>query len=260
MAPNGASSQSDVETLDMILSLPLLPPKPTSWPSFCPDLKVDTNNCVVRAIKIYLAHTEDLRKGRKRLFLAYKPGHTEEIKPATISSWIIKTVCHAYDHLPKDSARLFKVRAHDIQVFTTSWNALQRVSLHDILRGAQWRSHTTFTSFYFTDLTSPPSGQESPEDQPPRHCSIGHEPTPESWWPLAWPRTWAWLLLDFVTGPEVDGPGYVLDHDLLYTLPLLAPSCSGRLLVKVYVGCASTSFVLPPHLQGACSLESCLSS
>ena len=45
-----------------------------------PDLKVDTNNCVVRAIKIYLAHTKDIRQGRKRLFIAHKPGHTEEIK------------------------------------------------------------------------------------------------------------------------------------------------------------------------------------
>ena len=118
-----------------------------------PDLKVDANNCVVRAIKTYLAHTKDIHPGRKRLFIAYKVGHTKEIKPTTISSWIVKTVHYTYDNLPDDSAHLFKVRAHDVRAFATSWNALQRVSLHDILRAAQWRSHTTFTSFYPTDLT-----------------------------------------------------------------------------------------------------------
>ena len=37
--------------------------------------------------------------------------------------------------------------------FATSWNALRQVPLLDVLRAAQWRSHTTFTSFYLTDLT-----------------------------------------------------------------------------------------------------------
>ena len=63
----------------------------TLAPFLGPDLKVDTNNCTVRAINIYLAHTKELRKGRKKNFIAFKPGHTEEIKPATIFSWIAKT-------------------------------------------------------------------------------------------------------------------------------------------------------------------------
>ena len=46
-----------------------------------PDLKVDANNCLVLTIKI--------RKGQKHLFVAYKPGHTEEMKPVTVSSWIV---------------------------------------------------------------------------------------------------------------------------------------------------------------------------
>ena len=106
-------------------------------PFVSPDFKVDANNCVVCAIKIYLARTKDIRQGRKRLFIAYKPGHTEEIKPATISSWIIKTVCYTYNNLPEDSAPLFKVRAHNVRAFNTSWNTLQRVSLHNFLHAAQ---------------------------------------------------------------------------------------------------------------------------
>ena len=107
---------------------------------------------MVRALKIYLARSLDFRKGRKRLFISYKPGHSEEIKPGTISFWIVKTIQYVYDHCPEDSALLFKAKAHDLRAFATSWNALQ-VSLPNILRAAQWRSHNTFTSFYLTDLS-----------------------------------------------------------------------------------------------------------
>ena len=48
----------------------------TLAPFVNPDLKVVTCNCMVHAIKIYLAHTNELCKGWKRLFIAYKPGHT----------------------------------------------------------------------------------------------------------------------------------------------------------------------------------------
>ena len=63
-----------------------------------PDLKVDANNCIVCAVQIYRACTKDLHKVRKCLFIAYKPGHTEEIRPTSISSWIAKALGHAYDN------------------------------------------------------------------------------------------------------------------------------------------------------------------
>ena len=43
-------------------------------PFVSPDLEVDTNNCIVCAIKIYLGCTKELRKGWKRLFIACKQG------------------------------------------------------------------------------------------------------------------------------------------------------------------------------------------
>ena len=116
-----------------------------------PDLGVDASSCVVRAIKIYLAHTKGVRRGRKRLFIAYKARCTEEIKSAIIS-WITKTVHYVYDSLPDDAAHLFHVRAHDVCAFATSWKALQSItSGHSACDSMA--VHTISTSFYLTDVT-----------------------------------------------------------------------------------------------------------
>jgi len=123
-----------------------------------PDLPLDGNNCVVRALKIYLARSREYRRGRKRLFISYKPSKTDEIKPATISSWIVKTVRYAYDNTNDDTARQFRVRAHDLRAMSTSWNAHQNLRLGDIMRAAQWRSHNTFISFYLMDMSAMEEG------------------------------------------------------------------------------------------------------
>ena len=118
-----------------------------------PDLSTDANNCVVRAVKIYLSRTKAFRRGRKRRFISYKPGHHDEIKAPTISSWLVKTVRYVYEHTQDQTACLYHVKGHDLRAFATSWNALQKVSTRDILRAAQWRSHNTFTAFYLVDLS-----------------------------------------------------------------------------------------------------------
>lgn len=117
-----------------------------------PDLPVDANNCVVRSLKIYLARSREYRHGRKRLFISYKPSKLDEIKPATISSWIVKTVRYAYENASEETARLHKVRAHDLRAMSASWNAHKNVRVGEIMRAAQWRSHNTFISFYLLDM------------------------------------------------------------------------------------------------------------
>ncbi len=118
-----------------------------------PDLPVDANNCVVRAIKIYLARSKEYRQNRKRLFISYKPSKQDEIKPATISSWIVKTVRYVYDNATEETARLHRVRAHDLRAMSVSWNAHRNVRVGEIMRAAQWRSHNTFISFYLMDMS-----------------------------------------------------------------------------------------------------------
>lgn len=118
-----------------------------------PDLPVDANNCVVRAIKIYLARSREYRGQRKRLFISYKPSKLEDIKSATISAWLVKTVRYVYDNATEETAQLGRVRAHDLRAMSASWNAHRNIRVGDIMRAAQWRSHNTFISFYLMDMT-----------------------------------------------------------------------------------------------------------
>lgn len=63
---------------------------PMTIPSLCSqlgdDMEGDLALCPVRAIKYYLQRTEEHRRGRKKLFSAYKTGYNNEIHPNTISS------------------------------------------------------------------------------------------------------------------------------------------------------------------------------
>lgn len=118
-----------------------------------PDLSQDALNCPVRAIKVYLARTHDMRGDRPEFFIPYKSGARQSISPATISSWIQKTVRFAYEDASPEEAAALHVRAHDLRAVSTSWNLHSMVALPDIMRAARWRSHTTFTSFYLKDMT-----------------------------------------------------------------------------------------------------------
>mgnify|MGYP003776313897 FL=1 len=126
---------------------------PALAPFVGPDLAIDSKNCPVRAVKIYLARTQEKRGNRQELFIPYKPGALGSISPATISSWIKKTVIFAYQDASTVEAASLQVRAHDLRALAASWNLHSSVRLTDIMKAAQWRSHNTFTSFYLKDMT-----------------------------------------------------------------------------------------------------------
>ena len=48
--------------------------------------------CLVWEVWYYLQHTKATLVERKKLFLAYKAGHTGKIQPNTISSWLRKQI------------------------------------------------------------------------------------------------------------------------------------------------------------------------
>ena len=121
--------------------------------SLGPEMQEDRSLCVVRAVKFYLSRTREVRQGRKRLFLAYKKGHTSDICKNTISSWIRKTVILAYEKSGKEDQQVAGVRAHDVRGMASSWALLKNASIEDILQACSWRSHSTFTRFYLKDLT-----------------------------------------------------------------------------------------------------------
>lgn len=122
--------------------------------NFCSgSLSEERTLCPVRAIKIYLSRTKDVRAQRQELFIPYKLGATQSISPVSISNWIQRTVKAAYDDPSDEEAALISVRAHDLRGIAASWNLHQSIPVGDILRAAQWRCHNTFTTFYLKDMT-----------------------------------------------------------------------------------------------------------
>ena len=58
--------------------------------------KEDRTLCLVRALRYYLDRTKDLRGSRSLLFISFKKGHTSDIRPATLSSWLKQTILLCY--------------------------------------------------------------------------------------------------------------------------------------------------------------------
>ena len=56
------------------------------------QFKEDRTLCPVRALRYYLDRTKDLRGSRSLLFISFKKGHTSDIRPATLSSWLKQTI------------------------------------------------------------------------------------------------------------------------------------------------------------------------
>jgi len=119
------------------------------------DLEDDRKLCPVRALKTYLARTQNLRrKGSRRLFISFKPGKSGDICKNTISSWVVQLIKLVYD-LNNDKARtLSGVRAHDVRGLAASWAARGTYSIDQLLQACSWSSHTTFTSFYLKDMSA----------------------------------------------------------------------------------------------------------
>ena len=52
------------------------------------QFKEDRTLCPVHALRYYLDQAKDLRGSRSLLFISFKKGHTSDIRPATLSSWL----------------------------------------------------------------------------------------------------------------------------------------------------------------------------
>ena len=70
---------------------------PALAPTLDKSLKEDRSLCPVRALRYYLDKIKDLRQGKDLVFVSFKQGFSKDISPATISSWIKKTVILCYE-------------------------------------------------------------------------------------------------------------------------------------------------------------------
>ena len=117
------------------------------------QFKEDRTLCPVRALRYYLDRTKDLRGSRSLLFISFKKGHTSDIRPATLSSWLKQTILLCYKQADQQALNLVQVKAHDIRAFAASKAFYGGVSVDQIMQACHWKAHNTFTNFYLNDLT-----------------------------------------------------------------------------------------------------------
>ena len=117
------------------------------------QFKEDRTLCPVRALRYYLDRTKDLRGSWSLLFISFKKGHTSDIRPATLSSWLKQTILLCYKQADQQALDLVQVKAHDIRAFAASKAFYVGVSVDQIMQACHLKAHNTFTNFYLKDLT-----------------------------------------------------------------------------------------------------------
>ena len=117
------------------------------------QFKEDRTLCPVRALRYYLDRTKDLRGSRSLLFISFKKGHTSDIRPATLSSWLKQTILLCYKQAHQQALDLVQVKAHDIRAFVASKAFYGGVLVEQIMQACHWKAHNTFTNIYLKDLT-----------------------------------------------------------------------------------------------------------
>ena len=117
------------------------------------QFKEDRTLCPVRALRYYLDRTKDLRGSRSLLFISFKKGHTSDIRPATLSSWLKQTILLCYKQSDQQVLALVQVKVHDIRAFVASKAFYGGVLVDQIMQACHWKAHNTFTNFYLKDLT-----------------------------------------------------------------------------------------------------------
>ena len=127
---------------------------PGLGPVLGPGLEEDLGLCPVRALKVYLDRTQELREDRQLLFISYKSGHTGDIHKNTISSWIRKLLHFAYSSAPEDVISLSSARTHEVRALASSMAFRGNMDLEEVLKACTWKSANTFTTHYLRDVST----------------------------------------------------------------------------------------------------------
>ena len=117
------------------------------------QFKEDRTLCPVRALRYYLDQTKDLRGSRSLLCISFKKGHTLDIRPTTLSSWLKQTILLCYKQAYQQALDFIQIKAHDIRAFGASKAFYGGVLVDQIMQACYWKAHNTFTNFYLKDLT-----------------------------------------------------------------------------------------------------------
>lgn len=117
------------------------------------DLAEDRLLCPVRALKVYLARTKDLRKDKRLLFVSYLPSYSKDISKNTLSSWVKRLLNDIHLDPNKDVAQVSGRTTHEIRALAATLAFTSQAGLDEVLKACTWKTHSTFTDFYLRDLS-----------------------------------------------------------------------------------------------------------
>ena len=95
--------------------------------------------------------TSSYRQNRTRLVLPFKGN--QDISKASVSRWVSYTIKLAYRKLTHTDISFLKIKAHEVQVLSSSGAFFDKVPLNEILRAAVWNQSSTFAKFYLKDMS-----------------------------------------------------------------------------------------------------------
>ena len=109
--------------------------------------------CPVRALRIYLDKTSQIRKV-SQLLVSYQAGKQgREVSKVTISRWIKQTILFSYRQLGRDIPRS-TVKAHSTRAIASTLADIKGVSPADICAAATWSDACVFAKYYRLDMAS----------------------------------------------------------------------------------------------------------
>ena len=121
-----------------------------SLSDFVGNLQEELLLCPVRALRIYLSRTGNLKPHPRSLFVSPKITYRSISKNA-VSFFLREVISQAYSSGP-DPGPSVRARAHSIRGMATSTSFLRNFPVTSVLAAACWKSPTVFTSFYLKDI------------------------------------------------------------------------------------------------------------
>ena len=121
-----------------------------SLKDFVGDLQEELLLCPVRALRIYLDRTGNLKPHPRSLFISPKVTF-KAISKNAISFFLREVISQAYSS-GSDPGPSVRPRAHSIRGMATSTSFMRNFSIASVLEAACWKSPSVFSSFYLKDI------------------------------------------------------------------------------------------------------------
>jgi integrase len=115
----------------------------------------ETFLCPIRALRVYLERTANIRDKSDRLFVPVSERSSGILSQHSLKSHLLAAIETSYRAVDENIPADFSLRVHDLRKHSFSLASAAGVSMEAILAAGRWRRSSTFTDYY---LHSSPVG------------------------------------------------------------------------------------------------------